>query len=164
MRKLFLVVTVLFAASVVAQLYLAAVGVFSDPEDELFAWHGTNGRIVLPILALLTILTAALARAGKRTIWLAVLPLGLLIVQTLLFILTGVLFGLGPESHAEPPLGATLFLALHGVNGAAILLTSVALVVRARKLVRQGPPAPRSSDDADASGAEAPAADAVRAN
>ena len=156
MRKLFLVVTILFTASVILQLYFAAVGVFSNPEDELFAWHGTNGRIVLPILALLLIVTAALARAGKRTIWLSVLPLVLILFQTVLFILTGVIFGLDESSHAEPPLAATLFLSLHAVNGAAILLLGVLLVVRARRLVREGSPAkavdaPPAVDDAAAS-------------
>jgi carbon starvation protein CstA len=100
MRKLFLTVAVLFTAAVVLQLYFAAVGVFSNPEDELFNWHGTNGRIVLPILAILLIITAALARAGKRTIWLSVLPLVLLLFQTVLFILTGAIFGL--DEHTAP--------------------------------------------------------------
>jgi carbon starvation protein CstA len=138
MRKLFLTVAVLFTASVVVQLYFAAVGVFSDPEDELFAWHGANGRIVLPILALLLIVSAALARAGKRTIWLSVLPLVLILFQTVLFILTAVVFGLDESSWPSPPLGATLMLSLHAVNGTAILLLGVLLVVRARRLVREG--------------------------
>lgn len=156
MRKLFLIVAVLFTAAVVVQLYFAAVGVFSDPEDELFSWHGTNGRIVLPILAILLIVSAALARAGKRTIWLSVLPLVLILFQTVLFILTGVLFGLDETSHAAPPLDATLFLSLHGLNGAAILLLGVLLVARARRLVRDGVPPKRvpaesDTDDAPAS-------------
>lgn len=141
MRKLFLVITILFTASVILQLYFAAIGVFSNPEDELFLIHGTNGRMVLPLLALLLIITAALARAGKRTIWLSVLPIVLILFQTVLFILSGVIFGLDESNHADPPLGATLFLGLHAVNGAAILLLGVLLVVRARKLVRDGAPA-----------------------
>lgn len=153
MRKVFLVVTILFTAAVILQLYFAAVGVFSNPEDELFAWHGTYGRIVLPILALLLIVTAALARAGKRTIWLSVLPLVLILFQTVLFILTGVLFGLDESSHADPPLAATLFLSLHGVNGAAILLVGVLLVVRARRLDREGAPV-RAAATAAAPGAD----------
>jgi tellurite resistance protein TehA-like permease len=139
MRKLFLTIAVLFTAAVVVQLYFAAVGVFSAPEDELFNWHGTNGRIVLPILALLLIVTAALARAGRRTIWLSVLILVLLLFQTVLFILTGAIFGL--DESTPPPLGATLMLSLHAVNGTAILLLGVLLIVRARRLVRDGAPA-----------------------
>ena len=108
--------------------------------------------VVLPILALLLIVTAALARAGKRTIWLSVLPLVLILFQTVLFILTGVIFGLDESSHADPPLAATLFLGLHAVNGAAILLLGVLLVVRARRLVREGTPSKPAvaADDAPA--------------
>ena len=65
----FVVVSTLLAAATVLQLYLAGVGVFSDPTDGLFAVHGWNGRIVLPLLVLLTILFAALAKAGKRTVY-----------------------------------------------------------------------------------------------
>lgn len=156
MRKLFMTVAVLFTAAVILQLYFAAVGVFSNPEDELFSWHGTNGRIVLPILAILLIVSAALARAGKRTIWLSVLPLVLILFQTVLFILTGVIFGLDESSHAAPPLGATLVLGLHAVNGTAILLLGVLLVVRARRLVRDG--APAKADTPAPTADEAPAA------
>ncbi|MGH3704786.1 MAG: DUF6220 domain-containing protein [Agromyces sp.] len=156
MRKLYFVVTVLLTAAVTLQLYLAAVGVFSNPEDELFAWHGANGRMVLPILALLTIVTAALARAGKRLIWLSVLPLVLIIFQTLIFVFGGMIFGLGPDDHASPPLGATLFIALHGVNGAAILLTSGWLVVRAHRLIRE--PMPKRTVPAAADTAVEPGA------
>ena len=160
MRKLFLTVAVLFTAAVVVQLYFAAVGVFSNPEDELFGWHGTNGRIVLPILALLLILTAALARAGRRTIWLSVLTVVLLLFQTVLFILTGVIFGLDESSWGSPPLGATLMLSLHAVNGTAILLLGVLLIVRARRLVRDGAPAKpvTPASEADEAPAVAPSA------
>ncbi|MFF2494789.1 DUF6220 domain-containing protein [Agromyces sp. NPDC058064] len=158
MRKLYLTVTILFAAGVMLQLYLAAVGVFSDPEDELFAIHGTTGRIVLPILALLLIITAALAKAGRRTIWLSALPLVLLVVQTLLFVLTGALFGLGPDDHTAPPLGATLMVSLHGLNGAIILVTAIVLVGRARKLVREGRPASPAVDGGADASAQVPSA------
>ncbi|MGW9631053.1 DUF6220 domain-containing protein [Agromyces sp. NPDC055520] len=152
MRKLYFVVTLLLTASVATQLYLAAVGVFSNPDDELFALHGTNGRMILPILALLTIITAALARAGKRLIWLSVLPLVLILMQTVIFIVGGMIFGLGPDDHANPPIGATFFIALHGLNGAAILLISGWLAVRAKRLM--GEPMPRRGAS---SSAEAPA-------
>ncbi|MDQ0575971.1 DUF6220 domain-containing protein [Agromyces albus] len=156
MRKVFLTVAVLFTAAVVVQLYLAAVGVFSNPEDELFSWHGTNGRIVLPILAILLIVSAALARAGRRTIWLSVLPLVLILFQTVLFILTAMGFGLDESNWGSPPLGATLVLSLHAVNGTAILLLGVLLVVRARRLVRDGAHVTTGKPVAEAE--EAPAA------
>ncbi len=136
MRKVFFVVTILLTAATALQIYFAAMGVFST-EESLFPIHGTNGRIVLPVLVLLTILTAALARAGKRTIWLSVLVLGLLILQTLIFIIGGAIFALSPES-TEIPLAAWIFLALHGLNGLAIIALSATLMNRARRLMKTG--------------------------
>ncbi|SDT07539.1 DUF6220 domain-containing protein [Microterricola viridarii] len=127
MRTLYAVVATLLTASVMLQLYFAAVGVFSNPDDELFAIHGTNGRMVLPLLALLTLICAAIARLGKRMVWLSALPLVLILLQTVIFILTGVIFGVGPDSHASPPLAATLFVSLHALNGLAIVLLSLYL-------------------------------------
>lgn len=129
----FAVVSTLLVTAVTLQLYFAGLGVFSDPTDELFAIHGWNGRIVLPLLTLLTVLLAALARAGKRTIRLSVLVFGLLILQTLIFVLTGLIFGIGPETP-NPPLIATMFVSLHPINGLAILTVSFLVARRAHRL------------------------------
>lgn len=134
----FVVVSTMLAAATVLQLYLAGVGVFSDPTDGLFAVHGWNGRIVLPLLVLLTILFAALAKAGKGTVWMSVIVLGLLILQTLIFVLTGLIFGIGPETP-HPPLAATMLVSLHPINGLAILLLSGVLAARAWALARRRP-------------------------
>lgn len=129
----FSVVTILLVATVVLQLYLAGVGVFSNPSRGLFSIHGMTGRIVLPILILLTLVFAAVTRAGKRTVWLSVLLIGLLIMQTLIFIITGAIFNVGPETP-DPPLGATLMVSLHPVNGLAILWVSVVVARRAWRM------------------------------
>ncbi|MFD6091626.1 DUF6220 domain-containing protein [Oerskovia sp. NPDC060338] len=145
MRKTFLVISVLVVVAVVMQFYFAAVGVFSDPDDELFAIHGTSGRIVLPLLMILSIVFAALAKAGRRTVWLAVLGFGLLLFQTILFILTGVLTG------SEPPPGeittaGTVMLGFHALNGLAILGVTGTVASRARALVMEGRvPSPAST-------------------
>ncbi|MFF2621901.1 DUF6220 domain-containing protein [Oerskovia jenensis] len=145
MRKTFLVISVLVVVAVVMQFYFAAVGVFSDPDDELFAIHGTSGRIVLPLLMILSIVFAALAKAGRRTVWLAVLGFGLLLFQTILFILTGVLTG------SEPPPGevttaGTIMLGFHALNGLAILGVTGTVASRARALVADGRvPSPAST-------------------
>jgi hypothetical protein len=145
MRKTFLVISVLVVVAVVMQFYFAAVGVFSDPDDELFAIHGTSGRIVLPLLMILSIVFAALAKAGRRTVWLAVLGFGLLLFQTILFILTGVLTG------SEPPPGeittaGTVMLGFHALNGLAILGVTGTVASRARALVAEGRvPSPAST-------------------
>ncbi len=153
MRKVFFVVTVLLTAATALQIYFAAMGVFSVPEDHLFGIHGTNGRIVLPILVLLTILTAALARAGRRTILLSVLVFVLLVFQTLIFIIGGAIFNVTPES-TEVPIGATIFLALHGLNGLAIIALSATLMNRARRLAFSGDTGQRGQTSRTAAPAE----------
>ena len=129
MRKVFFVVSLLPIAVVAVQYYLAAVGVFLHADDG-FTAHGTSGRIVAPIVFLLLILTAALARAGKKTIWLTVLMLGLLIMQTLIFILTGLIFGVGPETP-NPPFAAILTVSLHAINPLIIVWVGVIVARRA---------------------------------
>lgn len=132
MRKLFFVWSLLPLAIVAVQYYFAGVGFFAD-DHEAFAPHGTTGRIVAPVVFLLLILFAALARAGKRTIWLTVLMLGLLIMQTLIFILTGLIFNVGPET-ASPPFAAILTVSLHALNPLFIVWVGVVVMLRARRL------------------------------
>lgn len=140
LRLVFLVVTILLVIDAAVQLYLAAVGAFSHDTEEGFSWHGTNGRLVLPILVLLTIVFAALARAGKRTIWLSVAQIGLLAFQTLIFILTGVIFGIGPDTP-QPPLAAVLLVSLHAVGGLAMIWVAWLLARRAAELRGAAEPA-----------------------
>ena len=154
LRVAYSVVTILLVAAVAMQLYLAGVGVFSDPADELFAIHGWNGRIVLPLLILLTVILAAVTKAGKSTIWLSVLLVGLLIMQTLIFIITGLIFNIGPD-HANPPLGATLLVSLHPLNGLLILWFSFVVAKRAyrRAFGRHTPDAAAGAPVAEADAA-----------
>ena len=132
-RITFSIVSILLVTAVVLQLYFAGMGVFSDPADELFSIHAWNGRIVLPLLILLTLIFAALAKAGRKTIWLSALLIGLLILQTLIFVITGLIFGIGPETP-HPPLAATMLVSLHPVNGLAILWVSIVVAHRAHSL------------------------------
>lgn len=135
MRKVFIGTSVLLLAATVVQLYFAAFGVFSHPEN--FDPHGFNGAIVLRSLAVLNIIGAAIARAGGRTIGMSVVALALILFQTVLFILTGAIFNVGPESETVP-VGASILLGLHGLNGLAIIGISAALVTRAFRLDRTG--------------------------
>jgi hypothetical protein len=133
-RKAFAIVALLFTLSCVLQFYFAAMGVFSEPEDELFTIHGLNGAIFVRLLALLMLIAAAVARAGRRTVWLSAIALLLVLLQTVLFIVTGILFGTSPDSHESVPIGATILLSLHGLNGVAILLVGLAVLRRAWSL------------------------------
>ena len=82
MRKAFLTINALLTVSLIAQLYLAALGVFSEPEDEMFRLHGMNGRFILPILLILWIVFGFIARIGRKNIGLTFLGLLLLALQT----------------------------------------------------------------------------------
>jgi len=141
-RKLFAVLAVLLSISAVLQLYFAAVGVFSNPDDGLFVIHGINGQYVLRFLPVVLIIVGAIAKVGKRLLWLCVWVVVGTLVQLLLFILTGVIFGISEES-ADVPLGASLFLGLHGLVGFAIIGLAVEI---ARRAVLLGfPRAPREA-------------------
>jgi tellurite resistance protein TehA-like permease len=131
-RKLFAVLASLFALSAVLQLYFAALGEFSNKSDDLFNIHGTNGRYILPALGLLVIVGAALARAGRNTIVLAVVAFVLIYVQTGLFILAGLIFNVSEES-ANKPIGASILLGFHGLVGLSIIVLSAIIAQRAWK-------------------------------
>ncbi|WP_157155788.1 DUF6220 domain-containing protein [Diaminobutyricimonas sp. LJ205] len=135
MRVLFLVLSILMLIALTVQFYLAGIGVFSDPADELFAIHGMNGRFVLPIVGLLLFISAILAKAGGRTIGLASLPLVLVLFQTLWFILSGMLTG-GEEGDVN--MAATIMVSFHVLIGLAAFVVTYMLVSRARRLIATG--------------------------
>ena len=131
MRKAYFVITVLLLISAVAQFYFAALGVFGPQgeDDNLFPFHRINGSALLPLLTVLAVVFAALARAGARTVWLSALPILLIAVQYLLFIIGGIVGG-GDEDN--PTVGSAIILGLHAVNGLAVLGTIITLMTRAR--------------------------------
>ncbi len=85
MRRIFVVLAALLFLATVLQFYLAAVGAFDRPEThESFRMHEMTGYLVIPALSVLATLAAALARARRRLIGLAILPAGLVLVQILI--------------------------------------------------------------------------------
>lgn len=137
MRKAFLVVAALMFLDTIVQLYLAAFGAFAESllGEESFAYHFINGYFVLRGLSLLAILFAALAKAGKNTIWLTVGIFALTWVQMLVFIVGGMLTGAGPENPTVPGAWA---VATHAVTGLLIIFSCYWLVLRARRLDKTG--------------------------
>lgn len=131
MRKAYFVITVLLLISAVLQFYFAALGVFGPQgeDDNLFGFHRINGSMVLPVLLVLAVIFAALAKAGARTVWLTALPILLIAVQYLLFIIGGLV---GGGNEDTPTVGSAIILGLHAVNGLAVLGTIITLVTRAR--------------------------------
>lgn len=130
MRKFYSVFSMVVVLGIVTQFYLAGVGLFSHQEEAGFAAHAANGRMVLPILFILSLIFAAIAKEGKRTIWFTALAILLLAFQTIIFILTGLIFGLGPESQ-NVPFAAVMVVSLHVVNGLAVLFTASVIARRA---------------------------------
>lgn len=133
MRKAFLTVNALLTLSLIAQLYLAALGVFSEPEDELFRFHGMNGRVIVPILLILWIVFGFIARIGRRNIWLTIAGLVLLALQTVYFIIAGAM-GASPPPNATTPGATPYVLALHGLGGTLLLLLTVWVFFSVKKM------------------------------
>lgn len=136
MRRVFVVVAIMLLVAEVAQFYFAAFGVFQSPAPaDAFGLHQLNGRMVLPLLCLLVIVAAALAKAPGRLIGFSAIPFGLLLLQIVLFLVAG-LTGTTPE---RTNLAGTAILGLHAVNGLCILGVTILLVRRAARLASAGP-------------------------
>lgn len=141
MRKIFLAIAALMSVDVLAQLYLAGVGAFNiggrgATFDDGFALHATNGRMIMPAVALLLVLAAALARAGRSTVWLAVVNLVLIaFVQSFTILVPMMLAGSTLDRMSD---AAVWGAAIHPVTGLAIIILSNVVLTRAVRLVRQG--------------------------
>src|SRR6478609_4358713 len=133
MRKAFLTINALLTLSLITQLYLAALGVFSEPEDDLFRFHAMNGRFLLPLLIILWIVVGFIARIGRKNIGLTFLGLLLLAMQTGYFIIAGA-FGASPPPNASAPGGTPFILALHGLGGTLLLLLTIWVFFRVKRM------------------------------
>ncbi|MER5336617.1 DUF6220 domain-containing protein [Micromonospora sp. NPDC002717] len=150
MRKAFVIVSALSLAAFALQFIFAAVGAFTKPAgDDAYALHSVNGMVVIPVLTLVTILFAVLAKAPGRTVGLAALPLGLVVVQALI---AGLANGSTDAAGASTPFGLTI-AGLHALNGIIVVHVVVSVHQAARRLanlpatdvapvaVREGEPA-----------------------
>lgn len=134
--KALMIVAGILSVAVLLQLFFAGFAVFTAPASaDRAEWglHAWNGRVVLPLLAILAGLLAVLARAPRRLIGLAFLPLAGIAFQTILFVLTGLLTGSNPDKTNT---AGSLMLGLHPVNGVLVLALSILLVIRARQFAR----------------------------
>jgi hypothetical protein len=131
MRKAFVIVSAALLASFALQFVFAAVGAFTKPAaDGAYSLHSVNGTVVIPALTLLTTLLAALAKAPGKLIGLAILPLGLVVVQALLAVLVN---AFTDAAGASTPLGLTI-AGLHAVNGIVAVHVVVSVHRAARRL------------------------------
>jgi hypothetical protein len=130
-RKAFVIISTLLLVSFVLQFAFAAVGAFTKPAGEgAYALHSVNGMAVIPVLTLLTTLFAALAKAPGRIIGLAILPLGLVVVQVLIAVLAN---AFTDAAGASTPIGLTI-AALHALNGIVAVHVVVSVLRAARRL------------------------------
>lgn len=133
MRRVYVVLVGLLLASGALQFYFAAVGAFTRPQtDDAFSLHLANGRMIFPLLALLAIGAAALAKAPGKLVGLTSLPLALAIVQTLIIVLGNAIGG-ATEQRTTPL--ALAILGLHAVNGMIIMGVTGTVMRRARALL-----------------------------
>ncbi|MEU8177349.1 DUF6220 domain-containing protein [Microbispora hainanensis] len=136
MRKVYTVLAGLLLAAAVLQMYLAAVGAFDKPQDDSsFSLHSMNGMMVIPVLSLVATAAAAAAKAPGRQIGLTVLPLGLVIVQSLIVALGG----LFDDSTGNTTPVSLAILGLHAINGMAIVGVCGMVFRKARQLMSAGP-------------------------
>ncbi|MEU7751134.1 DUF6220 domain-containing protein [Micromonospora sp. NPDC049171] len=147
MRKAFVGTSALLLVAFVLQFVFAAVGGFTKPVgDDSYTLHSVNGMAVIPVLTLLTALCAALARAPGRLIGLALLPIGLVVLQALLATLAN---AATDAAGVSTPLGPIIG-GLHALNGIIAVHVVVAVLQGARKLT--GPQPADSAGDVVRSG------------
>ncbi|MFI6784931.1 DUF6220 domain-containing protein [Micromonospora sp. NPDC050276] len=131
MRKALVIITAVLLVAFVVQFVFAAVGAFTKPAgDGAYALHSVNGMVVIPILTLLTALIAALAKAPGRLVGLALVPIGLVVVQALIAMLAN---AFTDASGVSTPLSLTIG-GLHALNGIIVVHVVVGVHRAARKL------------------------------
>jgi len=86
----------LFVAAIVVQVYLAGAAIAQLGGSNDFSAHRQFGYTEVGIAALLVVVTAIVARAGRRAILISLGLLALYIVQTILPNVTGVVAMLHP--------------------------------------------------------------------
>jgi hypothetical protein len=133
MRKLYIGLTGALLAAVVLQFAFAGVGAFTKPQtDSSFALHQINGMAVIPALALLATIVAAVLKLPGRQIGLTILPLGLTFVQVIIVLIGNAL----RDNDGQTTTPASLVIySLHAINGLAIMGVAGRVLALARRTV-----------------------------
>lgn len=128
MRKVYAGLAMLLMLVVAVQFFLAASGAFNPaPKDEAFGAHRALGYGIV-LLAILTTVGAALARAPGRLIGITGLVAVLTIVQP---VIRGIARAVGESATA-----GQLIFGLHAVTGLAIMFLVHTVIEQARELSR----------------------------
>ncbi|WP_433359439.1 DUF6220 domain-containing protein [Actinoplanes sp. CA-142083] len=160
MRKAFVVASSLLLVAFALQFVFAAVGAFTKPAggDGSYALHSITGMAVIPALTVLCTALALLSRAPGKVVGLAILPLGVVLLQVLLAALAN---ALTDDAGATTPVGLVVG-GLHAVNGIVAVHLVVGLVRAARRLAAPAAAASPAAPAGPASSA-GPASPAVPA-
>ncbi|NUS11217.1 MAG: hypothetical protein HOY69_07390, partial [Streptomyces sp.] len=146
MRKAYFVLCVLLFAAIGVQFYLAGVAVFTKPQtDGTFDAHKMNGMMIIPTLALLATIAAAVARMPRKLIGTTLLVALLVPVQVLINTIGG------RDDATSSKLGEAV-MGFHVINGLIIMLVARAALNGAREMLKA-----RSDGRAEAA-ADGPAA------
>ncbi|MEV6970316.1 DUF6220 domain-containing protein [Hamadaea sp. NPDC051192] len=131
MRKALFVTSGVLLAVFALQFAFAAVGAFTKPAgDSAYTLHRITGSAVIPLLILLMTLFAALAKAPGKLIGMAILPLGLVILQP---VFAGIANGMTDDGGATSTVGLIIG-ALHAINAIIMVHIVVGVMRGARKL------------------------------
>jgi Family of unknown function (DUF6220) len=131
MRKALLVTSGVLLVVFALQFAFAAVGAFTKPAgDSGYLLHRITGSVVIPLLILLMTLFAALAKAPGKLIGLAILPLGLVLLQPLF---AGIANGMTDDAGASSPVGLVVG-ALHAINAIIMVHVVVSVMRGAQRL------------------------------
>ena len=130
MRRTYAAANALMLLAVLIQFYFAAVGAFAKPQhDNSFVLHDTTGMMVIPTIALVATVAAALARVSGRLIGLTVLPVVLVGLQSLIIVVGG------GDNDSTTSAGLAV-LGLHALNGVVILWLAAYVLRRSVELVK----------------------------
>ncbi|CAL9375283.1 hypothetical protein SUDANB176_00950 [Streptomyces sp. enrichment culture] len=142
MRKTIAGLAAVLMLAVAVQFFLAGSGAFDTaPRDEAFRPHRALGYLVV-LLALVTTLTAAVARVPGRLIGMTGLLAGLGIAQPLIAVTAKAFGDTGDTSTA-----GQLVFGLHAVNGLVMMAVSGRILREARGLPNSSASTARAAGD-----------------
>jgi Family of unknown function (DUF6220) len=135
MRKLFIALSAILMAIVLAQFFFAASGGFSTDREEAYGPHHALGYVIF-IWPLVMIAVAAIGRMPGRLIGLTALVPVLVSVQV---VIAKVAHGM--VDNGQTTTASDLVFGLHGVGGVATAVVAGMILRRARALGKPAGPA-----------------------
>jgi len=129
-RKVYALLALLLFLATLFQFFFAAVGAFDEPRDDgSFTLHRMTGMIIIPALAVLATIAAALSRAGGKLIGLTILPVGLILLQMLIKVIAEAF----DEPNGDTSTASVVIFGFHAINGLVTMAVARSVMMAARK-------------------------------